>query len=105
MTTVSTENNNEAKKKTTKGDAVLRVGSKTDVKKLAGAITATIKEHGYVYVKGIGDGAIGRSMRAVAIASGYLTPMDIELVVKASYFITEIGGQERTGLNMLCENR
>lgn len=97
--------NSEAKKKAPKNDAVLRVGSKTDVKKLAGAITATIKEHGYVYVKGIGDGAIGRAMRAVAIASGYLTPVDVELVVKASYFITEIDGQERTGLNMLCENR
>jgi stage V sporulation protein S len=104
MTTVSTENS-EAKKKPSKSEAVLRVGSKTDVKKLAGAITATIKEHGYVYVKGIGDGAIGRAMRAIAIASGYLTPMDIQLVVKASYFITEINGQERTGLNMLCENR
>jgi len=109
MTTAqSTEN--EMKKGPTKNDkgkmeAILRVGSKTDVKKLAGAITATIKEHGYVYVKGIGDGAIGRSMRAVAIASGYLTPMDIELIVKASYFITEIDGQERTGLNILCEKR
>ena len=86
-------------------DPILRVSSKTNVKSLAGAITATIKDNGYVVLKGIGDGAIGRGLRASAIASGYLTTMGIELIVKPSFFMTEIGGEERTGLQMLCEER
>lgn len=83
----------------------LRVGSKTNVKPLAGAIAATIKDEGFVYLRAIGDGAIGRASRAAAIASGYLAPMGVELVLKPSFFITDIDGEERTGLQLLCENR
>jgi stage V sporulation protein S len=85
--------------------ATLRVGSKTEVKALAGAITATVKNNGYVYLRAIGDGAIGRAMRAATISSGHLKMIGINLISESSYFITSINGNERTGLKILCEDR
>lgn len=85
--------------------ATLRVGSKTDVKALAGAITATVKNNGYVYLRAIGDGAIGRAMRAKTIASGHLKTIGINLISESAYFIADINGNERTGLEILCEDR
>ena len=98
-------NDETNKKKKEDEESILRVGSKTNVKSLAGAITATVKDNGFVVLRGIGDGAIGRGLRAAAIASGYMTPMGVELIVKPSFFMTEIDGQERTGLQILYENR
>jgi len=86
-------------------DAVLRVGSKTSVKSLAGAITATMKEHGYCILRCIGDGAIGRAARASAIARGNLTVADVDLAMFGSFFMTEIDGNERTGFQLKLENR
>ncbi len=85
--------------------ATLRVGSKTDVKALAGAITATVKNSGYVYLRAIGDGAIGRAMRAKTIASGHLKTIGINLISESAYFVADIDGNERTGLEILCEDR
>ena len=88
------------------GVPVLRVRSRTNVKSLAGAITATIKESPhYVELRAIGDGAIGRAIRASIIAKGYLATAGISLVLDPSYFETMIDGNERTGVKMLCGNR
>ena len=102
---------NEATTKTEEEVAVerkgaeLRVGSKTNVKSLASAITATMKEHGYALLRCIGDGAIGRAARASTIARGNLALADINLIMTGSFFMTEIDGNERTGFQIRVENR
>lgn len=101
----TTKNKNETDVPVVKKEAELRVGSKTSAKALAGSITATMKIHGYVTLRAIGDGAIGASMRATAIARGYLSPIGIEIVAVPSWFTTEIQGTERTGLEIKIENR
>ena len=83
----------------------LRVKSRTSVKSLAGAITATLKEHGCATLKCIGDGSIGRAVRAAAISKGHLASIGINLVLDPSYFMAEIDGEERTGIKIIVENR
>jgi len=84
---------------------ILRVGSRTNVKALAGAITATIKESGAVELRGIGDGAIGRAVRASIISKGHLATAGITLINDPSFFMTEINNNEKTGVKIICENR
>ena len=100
-TKVGAEDSNVVEKR----GAELRVGSKTNVKSLASAITATMKEHGYALLRCIGDGAIGRAARASTIARGNLALADINLVMIGSFFMTEIDGNERTGFQIRVENR
>jgi len=66
--------------------AELRVSSKTDVKDLAGAITATMKNCGYAALKSIGNGAIGIAVKASIIAKGQLSTMGINAVLDCSFF-------------------
>ena len=86
-------------------NATLKVGSRTNVQALAGAITATVKNKGCVFMRAIGDGAIGTAMKSATIASGHLKTIGINLCSETSFFIVEIDGNERTGLRILCEDR
>lgn len=84
---------------------VLRVSSRTRVKDLAGAITATMKDYGFVELRAIGDGAIGRAYRAYIISKGQMAMANIKLITDGGFFLTEIDGNERTGVKILIEDR
>ena len=100
------KSNEEANKEFSEdGVPLLRVGSRTPVKPLAGAITATIKEYGCVQLRAIGDGAIGRAVRASIISRGHLITAGIDLIVIPSFFVTEISGSDKTGVTIMLENR
>ena len=90
---------------TESGVPILKVKSRTNVKSLAGAITATIKESQCVELRGIGDGAIGRAVRAAIISKGHLSTAGINIILDPSYFETEIDGNEKTGVKILIEDR
>lgn len=66
--------------------AELRVSSKGDVNKLASAIVAKIREHGYTKVRGIGDPSIGKGFRASSIALGRLLQADMDFVMTGAFF-------------------
>ena len=83
--------------------AILRVKSSTNVKSLAGSITATMKDYGVASLRCIGDGAIGRAVRAAAIASGHLKPAGIDIVLQPYFYETVIDGQEKTAVAINVE--
>jgi len=79
--------------------AELRVASKTDVKKLAGAIFAKFKEHGYVKLRCIGNGAIGSGFKGFTVARGYLIWQDVDPVATGAFFkVILSNGEERDGV-------
>jgi len=100
---INNEEQKNEKVKNSNPKAILRVKSSSAPKALAGSITATMKEHGFASLKCIGDGAIGRGVKAVAIASGYLKPIGISIKITPYFFETEIDGETRTGISMDIE--
>jgi len=89
----------------TNTEGILKVGSHTMVKNLASSIIATMKQYGYVELRCIGDGAIGRGFRASIIASGTLKIAGINLIMIGSFGTTEIDGKDLTVTKITLENR
>jgi stage V sporulation protein SpoVS len=77
----------------------LRVGSETDVKKLAGAIAGFARE-GYrcMQVRVIGAGADWQLDKAIATAGPWLASTKIKLLLTVSWVDLKVEGLERSGL-------
>ena len=59
---------------------VLKVSSHSSPNSVAGAIAGVIREKSAVEVQAIGAGAANQSIKAIAIARGYLAPIGIDLI-------------------------
>jgi len=77
---------------------ILRVGSDTDTKKLAGAIANFGREGRSIRVRSIGNGAHGQFLKAVATARGWLESERLLPIVVTSWLQVQIEGNERTAL-------
>ena len=84
---------------------VLKVSASSSPKSVAGALAAVVRENGFAEMQAVGAGAINQSMKAVAIARGYLAPAGVNLVVIPSFAEIEIDGQEKTALHFRVEPR
>ena len=58
---------------------ILKVSGKSNPNNVAGAIAAIINEKGKVELQAIGAGAINQTVKAIAIARGYVAPAGIDL--------------------------
>ena len=84
---------------------VLKVSATSNPKSVAGALAAVVREHGSADMQAVGAGAVNQSMKAIAIARGYLAPAGINLVAIPSFAEIEIDGQETTALHFRVEPR
>ena len=84
---------------------VLRVGSKSDPNKVAGALAGTIREHGKAELQTIGAGALNQAIKALAIARGFLAPGGVDLLCYPAFVDVEIDGNERTAIKLFVEPR
>lgn len=84
---------------------VLKVSSKTQVTKLAGAIASFIREEGKVELQAVGAGAINQAVKAVAVARGFVIASGLELVLIPSFSIIEVDGEEKTAIEFVVEPR
>ncbi len=83
----------------------LKVSSKSNPNSVAGALAGVIRESGSAEIQAIGAGALNQSIKAIAIARGFLAPSGIELVCIPSFADVEINGEERTAIKLLIEPR
>lgn len=83
----------------------LKVSSKSNPNSVAGALAGVIREKGSAEIQAIGAGALNQSIKAIAIARGFLAPGGIELVCIPSFSGVEIGGEERTAIKLVIEPR
>ena len=58
---------------------VLKVSSKSNANSVAGALAAAIRDYSEAELQAVGAGAVNQSVKAVAIASGFLAPSGIML--------------------------
>lgn len=84
---------------------VIKVSAKSRSTAVAGAIAAVIREHRYAEVQAIGAGAVNQAVKALAIARGYLTGDEIDIVCTPYFTEVDIEGQERTAVRFIVEPR
>ncbi|HHJ06984.1 MAG TPA: stage V sporulation protein S [Anaerolineae bacterium] len=84
---------------------IIKVSAKSRSTSVAGAIAGVVRENGRAEVQAIGAGAVNQAIKAVAIAKGYLTLDEIDVICVPSFVEVEIDGQERTALRFLVESR
>jgi stage V sporulation protein S len=84
---------------------VIKVSARSRSTAVAGAIAAVIREHRYAEVQAIGAGAVNQAVKALAIARGYLTGDEIDIVCIPYFTEVDIEGQERTAVRFIVEPR
>lgn len=82
---------------------LLKVSSKSNPNSVAGAIAGVIREKGIAEVQSVGAGALNQTVKAIAIARGFLAPLGIELVCSPAFSEIKIDGEIRTAIRMIVE--
>ena len=79
---------------------VLKVSSKSNPNSVAGALAGVIRESGTAEIQAIGAGALNQSIKAIAIARGFLTPAGTDIVCIPAFSEVTIDGEERTAIKL-----
>ncbi|HOB28905.1 MAG TPA: stage V sporulation protein S [Bacillota bacterium] len=83
----------------------LKVSANSKPKAVAGAVAAIIRKNGYVELQAVGAGAVNQTIKAIAIARGFLAPNGINLVMIPAFVEIEINNEKRTALKFIVEPR
>lgn len=83
----------------------LRVSSRSQPNSVAGAIASVIRGGRYVEVQVVGAGALNQAVKAVAIARGFLTSTNVDIVMVPTFANVVIAGEDRTALRLLISPR
>ncbi len=89
----------------TKPVDLIKVSARSRSTAVAGAIAGVVREHNRAEVQAIGAGAVNQALKAVAIARGYLTDDDIDVICIPFFTEVMIEDQERTAVRMIVEPR
>lgn len=84
---------------------VLKVSAKSTPNSVAGALAGVIRERGAAEIQAIGAGALNQSIKAVAIARGFVAPSGIDLICIPAFTDIQIDGEERTAIKLIIEPR
>ena len=84
---------------------ILKVSSKSNPNSVAGALAGVLRENGKAEMQAIGAGALNQSVKAVAIARGFVAPSGLDLVCVPAFTDIEIEGEERTAIKLIVEPR
>jgi stage V sporulation protein S len=84
---------------------IIKVSAKSRSTAVAGAIAAVIREYHYAEVQAIGAGAVNQAVKALAIARGYLSRDELDIIFTPFFTEVDIDGQERTAVRFRVELR
>ncbi len=79
---------------------VIKVSARSRSTAVAGAIAGVIREQQYAEVQAIGASAVNQSIKAVAIARGYLDEDGIAIACIPFFTEVDIQGLERTAVKL-----
>ena len=82
---------------------ILKVSSKSSPSKVAGAIANIFREDSSVEIQAIGAGALNQSIKAIAIARGFLSPSGYELYVIPSFSDVIIDNIKKTAIRLIVK--
>lgn len=84
---------------------ILKVSSKSNPSKVAGAIANIYREQKTVELQTVGAGSLNQAIKAVAIARGFVAPMGDNLVVIPAFNDIEIMGEQKTAIKLIIESK
>lgn len=84
---------------------VLKVSAKSTPNSVAGALAGVIRERGAAEIQAIGAGALNQSIKAIAIARGFVAPSGIDLICIPAFTDIQIEGEARTAIKLIVEPR
>ncbi len=84
---------------------ILKVSTKSNPSKVAGAIANIFREKGTVEIQTIGAGSLNQAIKAVCIARGFLAPGGDDIVIIPSFNDIEIDGEAKTAMKIVVEKK
>lgn len=84
---------------------LLKVAAQSNPKSVAGALAAIVRQKGRIEIQAVGAGAVNQTVKAIAIARGFVAPNGIDLIAIPSFNEIEIDGVGRTAIRFLIEPR
>jgi len=83
----------------------LKVSAKSSPNSVAGALAGVLREKGAAEIQAIGAGAINQSIKAIAIARGFVAPSGMDLICIPAFTDIIIDNEERTAIKLIVEPR
>ena len=81
----------------------LKVSSKSDSNRVAGALANVLREQSSVEIQAIGAGALNQAIKGIAIDRGFVAPSGKNLVCIPAFSDITIDGEERTAIKLIVE--
>ena len=82
---------------------ILKISSKSNPNSVAGAIAGLVKESNKAEMQAIGAGAINQTVKAIAIARGFIAPLGIDLITIPAFATVVVEDQDRTGMKFIVK--
>ena len=83
----------------------LKVSSKSDSNRVAGALANVLREQSSVEIQAIGAGALNQAIKAVAIARGYVAPTGHDLSLVPGFVDIMIDNCEKTAIKLFVRSK
>ena len=84
---------------------LLKVSSKSSPNSVAGAIAGIVRTENKVQIQTIGAGALNQTIKAIAIARGYIAPTGQDLICIPFFRDIDINGEVKTAIVITVEVR
>jgi stage V sporulation protein S len=84
---------------------LLKVSSKSPPNSVAGAIAGIIRTENKVQIQTIGAGALNQTIKAIAIARGYIAPTGQDLICVPFFKDIDVNGEVKTAIVITVEVR
>ena len=81
----------------------IKVSSKSNPSSVAGALANALREKDSLEIQAIGAGALNQSIKAIAIARGFVAPTGKNLVVIPALKNILIDNEEKTAIKLIVE--
>ena len=81
----------------------LKVGANTKPGAAAGAIAGIIRRARKLEIQAIGAGAVNQSIKAVAIARGYVAAGGLDIICRPAFIDINTGNKDTTAIKIIVE--
>ena len=82
---------------------IIKVSSKSNPNKVAGALANILREKDSVEMQAIGAGALNQAIKAIAIARGFVAPSGKNLICIPAFSNILIDNEEKTAIKLIVE--